>query len=135
MWLFRSGEDDEPPIILYKYAETRAGDNAVEFLDGFNGYLMCDGYSGYNKVPDAKRTACWAHVRRYLTDAIPKGRQLDYAQPAVQGVFYINQLFHLENAIKAKNTSFDAIKKARLKKEQPIVEGFLSWVDQLLIVK
>ena len=130
MWLFRSGEDGEPPIILYKYAETRAGDNAVEFLDGFKGYLMCDGYSGYNKVPDAKRTACWAHVRRYLTDAIPKGRQLDYAQPAVQGVFYINQLFHLEDVIKAKHTSFDAIKKARLKKEQPIVEGFLSWVDQ-----
>ena len=130
MWLFRSGEYGEPPIILYKYAETRAGDNAVEFLDGFKGYLMCDGYSGYNKVPDSKRTACWAHVRRYLTDAIPKGRQLDYAQPAVQGVFYINQLFHLEDVIKAKNTSFDAIKKARLKKEQPIVEGFLSWVDQ-----
>lgn len=130
MWLFRSGEDGEPPIILYKYAETRAGDNAVEFLDGFKGYLMCDGYSGYNKVPNAKRTACWAHVRRYLTDAIPKGRQLDYAQPAVQGVFYINQLFYLEDVIKAKNTSFDAIKKARLKKEQPIVEGFLSWVDQ-----
>lgn len=130
MWLFRNGEDGEPPIILYKYAETRAGDNAVEFLDGFKGYLMCDGYSGYNKVPNAKRTACWAHVRRYLTDAIPKGRQLDYAQPAVQGVFYINQLFHLEDVIKAKNTSFDAIKKARLKKEQPIVEGFLSWVDQ-----
>ena len=130
MWLFHSGEDGEPPIILYKYAETRAGDNAVEFLDGFKGYLMCNGYSGYNKVPDAKRTACWAHVRRYLTDAIPKGRQLDYAQPAVQGVFYINQLFHLEDVIKAKNTSFDAIRKARLKKEQPIVEGFLSWVDQ-----
>ena len=43
---------------------------------------MCDGYSGYNKVPDAKRTACWAHIRRYLTDAIPKGKQLDYTQPS-----------------------------------------------------
>ena len=130
MWLFRSGEDGGPPIILYKYAETRAGDNAVEFLSGFKGYLMCDGYSGYNKIPDARRTACWAHVRRYLTDAIPKGKQLDYAQPAVQGMIYINQLFQLEDAIKAKSTSFDAIKKARIKKEQPIVEGFLSWVDQ-----
>ena len=25
MWLFRSGEDGGPPIILYKYSETRAG--------------------------------------------------------------------------------------------------------------
>ena len=80
MWLFRSGEDGGPPIILYKYSETRAGDNAVDFLHGFKGYLMCDGYSGYNKVPDAKRTACWAHIRRYLTDAIPKGKALDYTQ-------------------------------------------------------
>lgn len=129
MWLFRSGEDGGPPIILYKYSETRAGDNAVEFLHGFKGYLMCDGYSGYNKVPDAKRTACWAHIRRYLTDAIPKGKELDYAQPSVQGIMYINQLFHLEDMIKAKYTSFDAIKKARLEKEKPIVEGFLSWLD------
>ena len=85
MWLFRSGEDEGPPIILYKYAPTRAGDNAVEFLEGYSGYLMCDGYSGYNKVPDAKRTACWAHIRRYLIDAIPKGKQPDYTQPSVQG--------------------------------------------------
>ena len=130
MWLFRSGEDGLPPIILYKYSETRAGDNAVDFLQGYKGYLMCDGYSGYNKVPDAKRTACWAHIRRYLTDAIPKGKALDYTQPSVQGVMYINQLFHLEDVIKAKYTSFDAIKKARLEKEKPVVEGFLSWLDQ-----
>ena len=130
MWLFRSGEDGLPPIILYKYSETRAGENAVDFLRGFKGYLMCDGYSGYNKVPDAKRTACWAHIRRYLTDAIPKGKALDYTQPSVQGVMYINQLFHLEDIIKAKHTSFDAIKKAHLEKEKPVVEGFLSWLDQ-----
>ena len=91
---------------------------------------MCDGYSGYNKVPDAKRTACWAHIRRYLTDAIPKGKALDYTQPSVQGMLYINQLFHLEDVIRSKYSSFDAIKKARLEKEKPVVEGFLSWLDQ-----
>ena len=130
MWLFRSGEDGGIPIILYKYSPTRAGDNAVEFLQEFNGYLMCDGYSGYNKVSNAKRTACWAHIKRYLTDAIPKGKQLDYTQPSVQGMMYINQLFHLEDVIKAEHSSFDAIKKARLEKEKPIVEGFLSWLDK-----
>ncbi len=130
MWLFRSGEDGGIPIILYKYSPTRAGDNAVEFLQEFKGYLMCDGYSGYNKVSNAKRTACWAHIRRYLTDAIPKGKQLDYTQPSVQGMMYINQLFHLEDVIKAEHSSFDAIKKARLEKEKPIVEGFLSWLDK-----
>ena len=130
MWLFRSGEDGGPPIIFYKYSETRAGDNAANFLHGFKGYLMCDGYSGYNKVPDAKRTACWAHIRRYLTDAIPKGKALDYTQPSVQGMLYINKLLHMKNVIKTNYSSFDAIKKARLEKEKPVVEGFLSWLDQ-----
>lgn len=131
MWLFRSGEDGGPPILLYKYSPTRAGDNAVEFLDGFSGYLMCDGYSGYNKVPAAKRTACWAHIRRYLIDAIPKGKQLDYTQPSVQGVMYVNRLFELEDKIWQKHAGdYEAIRKARLEKEKPVVDGFLSWLKQ-----
>ena len=130
MWLFRSGEDDGVPIILYKYSETRAGDTAVDFLDGFQGYLMCDGYSGYNKVKTAKRLACWAHIRRYLIDAIPKGKQLDYTQPAVQGVMYTNQLFDKEDKIRQKYKSPDAIKEARLSQEKPVMEGFLSWLEK-----
>ena len=130
MWLFRSGEDGDFPIIIYKYSETRAGDTAVDFLDGFRGYLMCDGYSGYNKVKTAKRLACWAHIRRYLIDAIPKGKQLDYAQPAVQGVMYTNQLFDIEDKIRQKYKTFDAIKEARLKQEKLIIEGFLSWLER-----
>ena len=130
MWLFRSGEDGEVPIIIYKYSETRAGDTAVDFLDGFKGYLMCDGYSGYNKVKSAKRLACWAHIRRYLIDAIPKGKQFDYTQPSVQGVMYINQLFDKEDKIWQKYKTFDAIKEARLVQEKPIIEGFLAWLDK-----
>ena len=131
MWLFRSGEDEGPPIILYKYAPTRAGDNAVEFLEGYSGYLMCDGYSGYNKVPDVKRTACWAHIRRYLIDAIPKGKHLDYTQPSVQGVMYVNRLFEMEDKIRKKHAGdYEAIRKARLEKEKPVIDGFLSWLEQ-----
>lgn len=53
------------------------------YINGFKGYLECDGYQGYNMVPDIK-CCCWAHVRRYLIDAIPKGRQYDYTDLAVQ---------------------------------------------------
>ena len=130
MWIFRTGEDTGPPIILYHYSETRAGDTAVDFLEDFEGYLMCDGYSGYNKVKKAKRTSCWAHVRRYLIDAIPKGKQFDYTQPAVQGLKYVQELFALEDKIHAKYTKPDDIKNARLKKELPYLEGFWSWLDQ-----
>lgn len=130
MWLFRTGEDGGAPIVIYQYSQTRAGQNAVEFLGNFQGYLMCDGYSGYNKLKAAVRTACWAHIRRYLTDTIPKGKQLDYTQPAVQGVMYVNHLFHLEDEIKRSCKSFDAIKETRLEKEEPIIEAFLTWLDK-----
>lgn len=131
MWLFRTGEDGEVPIILYKYSPTRAGETATDFLDGYSGYLMCDGYSGYNKMRSAKRLACWAHLRRYFYDAIPKGKKGDFSIPAVQGVLYCDKLFELERNIKSKHISFDSIKKARLEKEKPVLEAFWSWFDAL----
>ena len=128
MWLYRTGEDGGYPIIVYKYSPTRAGENAAEFLEKFQGYLMCDGYSGYNRVIGATRTACFAHIRRYLTEAVPKGKELDYAHPAVQGVMYINHLFRLEEKIKKSCNTFESIKEARLEKEKPVLEAFLSWL-------
>ncbi len=99
MWVFRTGEFDKEQIVLFHYSPTRAGDTAKEFLEGFTGYLMTDGYSGYNKLKNCTRTSCWAYVRRYLIDAIPKGKEYDYAQPAVQGLAYVNKLFNMERFI------------------------------------
>ena len=106
MWLFRTGEDGQPVILLYGYTPTRSGNNAADFLDGFQGYLETDGYQGYNKVSGIKRCSCWAHIRRYFVDAIPKGKQLDYNQPAVQGVHYCDRLARLESTI-TSNTFFE----------------------------
>ena len=73
MWLFRSGEDGLPVIILYGYTPTRSGDNAAEFLQGFQGYLEADGYQGYNKVPGIRRCSCWSHYSRSIViPVIPK---------------------------------------------------------------
>ena len=106
MWLFRSGEDGLPPILLYHYTETRAKFHAASFLQGFSGYLETDGYQGYNNLPDIKRCSCWAHVRRYFTDAIPKGKEYDYSLPAEQR------------------------KQFRLEKEKPILDAFWNWLEQ-----
>ena len=132
MWLFRSGEDGLPPIILYQYTETRNGDHASDFLNGFVGYLATDGYQGYNKVPGIKRCSCWAHIRRYFIDAIPKGKQYDYSQPAVQGVQYCDRLFRIEDYINSKYPDdYEKRKQLRLEKEKPILEAFWSWLESL----
>ena len=102
MWLLRSGEDGFLEIILYSYSLTRSGSHAKEFLEGYHGYLETDGYQGYNSLSDIKRCSCWAHIRRYFIDAVPKGKQYDYSQPAVQGVQYCNRLFAIEDSINKK---------------------------------
>ncbi len=80
-WLIRTGEDGQNPIVLYNYTPTRAGENARQFLKGIEPgfYLMADGYQGYNKVKETKRCCCWANIRRYLLEAIPKGQEKDYS--------------------------------------------------------
>lgn len=135
MWVFRTGEDGGNPIILYHYTETRAGYNAADFLGDYSGYFMSDGYGGYNSLPHAKRCSCYAHVRRYLLDAIPKGKKDDYSEPAVQGYLYVEKLFIEEKRIRAKYKSPDSIRDARNKKERPILDAFFAWVDSQKPVK
>lgn len=129
MWLYRTGEDGLPPIVLYKYTETRAKFNAKEFLKGFKGYLETDGYQGYNNLPDIKRCCCWAHLRRYFVEAVPKGKELDYSDPAAQAVQYCNRLFEYERQSKLKKHTSQQRKEYRLQKEKPILDAFWTWVS------
>lgn len=131
MWLFRSGEDGLPPIILYHYTETRAKYNAVSFLEGFSkGYLETDGYQGYNNLPGIKRCSCWAHTRRYFIEAVPKGKEYDYSNPAVQGVQFCSKLFDYERISQSKKHSFEQRKEYRLEKEKPVLDAFWIWLEQ-----
>ena len=131
IWLMRSGEDRLPPIILYHYTETRAGGNAADFLDGIDegSYVMVDAYSGYNRLKKIRRCCCYAHIRRYLMEAIPKGHEKDYSHPAVQGVLYCNKLFEYERSYKEKGLSYAQVYKRRQKDAKPVVEGFMRWLD------
>lgn len=133
LWVVRTGEDELNPIILYNYTPTRAGENAKQFLKGIKPgfYLMADAYQGYNKVNETKRCCCYAHIRRYLLEAIPKGHEKDYTHPAVQGLLYCNKLFEYERTYKEKGLSYKQIGNLRLKDQKPIVEGFLAWVNQV----
>lgn len=131
VWLIRSGEDGLFPIILYHYSTTRKGQNAADFLKGAEPgyYLMVDGYKGYNKLNDENRCSCYAHIRRYLIQAIPKGHEKDFTEPAVQGVLYCDKLFEYERSYKEKGLSPKQIYNRRLKDQKPVIEAFLLWVD------
>ena len=130
MWLFRSGEDGLPPLILYRYTETRAKFNAEDFLRGFKGYLMTDGYQGYNNLPGIVREACWAHIRRKFCDAIPAGKKDDLSEPAVQGVQYCDKLFAIERYCRENKFTHEQRHGFRNKKAPLILEAFWNWLDK-----
>lgn len=130
MWLFRSGEDGLPDIVLYQYTETRAKFHAAEFLKGFRGYLETDCYQGYNNLPGIKRCCCFTHLRRYFVEAVPKGKELDYGNPAAQGVQYINRLFEQERYSAAQKHTPEQRYAYRLEKEKPILDAFWTWLSQ-----
>lgn len=94
-------------------------------------YLMTDGFQRYNKVKNVNRCTCWVHIRRYLLEAISKGQDKDYSNPAVQRVIYSNKLFEYERSYKEKGVSHKQIKDRRLKDQGSVIEGFLSWPKQL----
>lgn len=126
LWLYRTGKEG-PPIILYDYQETRAGENPKNFLDGFKGYLQVDGYAGYHKVPNVTLVGCWAHSRRLFTDAL-KSLPANSTKPvtATEGLNFCNQLFAIERKLKELDSKdrYDE----RLKQSKPVLDAFLSWL-------
>lgn len=154
MWIYLSGNDGLPPIILYEYQPGRKGEYAKNFLEGFSGLLECDGYTGYNSVENATLVCCLAHCRRYFYEAIPAARRrkmklLDINSPeeipeeaadpekakeekripAEIGLGYCNQLFRIERTL--KELSAQERKSRRLDLEVPVWEGFWIWLDTL----
>ena len=91
MWVYCTDK-----IKLYQYTQTRNGENAVSFLNGYTGYLVCDGYDGYNKLKDITRCECWAHARRKFYEALPTDEEIRKTSRANEGFERINKIFALE---------------------------------------
>lgn len=75
MWIYLSGSDGLPGIVLYDYRPGRGGENPIEFLSGFKGLLHCDGYSAYGRIEDVVLVCCLAHCRRKFYEDVPTGRR------------------------------------------------------------
>src|SRR5690554_67962 len=50
MWVYTSSKNSTKLIRVFEYKEGRSGSNASNFLQGYEGYLHTDGFSGYGKV-------------------------------------------------------------------------------------
>lgn len=119
MWVYAGETAAGKNISLFEYSPTRNGDNAVNFLGDYSGYFVCDGYDGYNKLTEAVRCGCWAHVRRKFVDALrnkPKKKEEPETLPppedkepesaSEKAIWYINRLFALEHTYNGEEPEY-----------------------------
>jgi transposase len=127
MWMYRTGRDG-PHIVLYDYQTTRAAKHAGRFLSGYTGWLQTDGYSGYDAVQGIRQAGCWAHARRYFTNALavlPK--ELKNAPCASrEGLAFCNRLFDVERGLAEVDDA--ARLAARQELCPPILDAFHDWL-------
>ncbi|MDP2562992.1 IS66 family transposase, partial [Psychrobium sp. 1_MG-2023] len=128
MWVYRSNEMSQQPVVIYDYQPGRSRENLKSFLHGFEGYLQCDGYSVYDNVDGITPVGCWAHARRKYNDALKaekknKGR-------AHKAISFISKLYQLENQAKAKGLSIEERYQLRQEKAQPVLDDFKEWLDK-----
>ena len=101
MWV-QTGGPPGRPVVLYDYDQSRSSAVPVRLLEGYQGYLMTDGYDGYNALirgGGIDHMACWAHVRRRFVDAVrvqPKGKR----GRADEAVAFIGKLYAIERTYK-----------------------------------
>lgn len=133
MWVYKTGQHGgAPPAVLYDYQKTRKADHPREFLSGYKGVVVCDGYQVYHKLekerPEELMTAgCWAHARRRFANICKSlGKKASKDTLAVLALEQIAGIYHADNKLA------DFLPKERLERRRllvaPLVEAFFAWV-------
>jgi len=134
MWVQTGGPPDKP-VVLYDYDRSRSAAVPIRLLEGYKGYLMTDGYDGYNALErggDIIRLACWAHVRRRFVEAVrvqPKGKRglADEAAAMIGKLYGVEREFKDASdedryaARQSRSVLILAELQAWLQKNQPLV--------------
>lgn len=120
--------DNNNPYVAYTFSLTREGKEPRRFLQGFQGYLQADAYSGYDEVYSNGRVievACMAHCRRYWWEA----KETD-SRRAHEAISYIARLYTLENQFEKTQLTGEALRAARQQHSVPILAAFEIWLKK-----
>ena len=128
MWVYSSAKRADIQLRCFEYRESRSGKWAKTFLEGFSGVLITDGYSGYNKVQEAERAGCWAHMRRKWLEAMPEGADAKTCK-AAEGYEFCNRLFELEHQFEELTAEERLIQ--RKEKSGPVLEAYWKWLNTI----
>jgi hypothetical protein len=125
LWAYRSNVlETGPPIVVFDYQTSRAGQHARNFLSGWRGHLMVDDFGGYKALfqNGVTELGCLAHARR-------KFFELNAAQAnpiAQEALARIAALY----AIEAQGVGMTMTARTQLRQEQalPLVQSMQDWL-------
>lgn len=126
MWVYRSGQFAQHPVVIYDYQPGRGHEHPEAFLAGYTEYLQCDGYRAYGCLENITVSGCWAHARRKFNEAL-------IAQPKKTGkanvaISTIQKLYAIEK--RTKSLPPNERQKIREKEAIPILDKFKTWLDE-----
>lgn len=134
LWVYarddRPWQGLDPPAALYRYTPDRKGERPRAHLQGFEGYVQADGYSGFAQLYEAKgerpanlEVGCWAHVRRKFYD-VQVATQSPIALEAVQR---IARLYAIEEAARGKPPT--QRRSLRQERSRPQLDALKAWLE------
>jgi transposase len=139
MWIFRGGPSDKAALV-YQYHPTRCGQVPKDYLNGYQGYVQTDGYSGYDALGVQKgiiHVGCWAHVRRKFFEVVQarqqNGRQKSKTGSGDVALSYIKRLYRVESIAKEQEYSPEQIQKLRQEQAKPILDEFKVWLEKRFV--
>jgi transposase len=127
LWVYIGGPLKDPPLVVYDYTRTRSQQGPHAFLEGYEGFLQADAYSGYQGLYESGNiieVACMAHCRRKFYEAAIATQGNSRAHYALM---QIRKIYQVEWACKDMQ---DAQRKAyRMEYAKPILDNFKVWAE------
>ena len=129
---------DETRVQVLHEEDRRAKTKSQMWAFDHSGYIVCDGFDGYNKLTKATRCGCWAHARRKYIEALPKDKSLWKTSVAAKAIEYIDKLFALEREYAGKDADgnrtgdplpSDEKMKRRNTESKTVVDEFFEWIS------
>lgn len=128
----------EKPIYIYDFNDSRSTKNLKELLSDYKGYLVCDGYTGYDCLTKQGITIqrCMVHARRYFNDVL---KVLDNEKertksPAYKVLNLMSKLFKYEDDFKKKTlTASQIVKQRNSSAYQSVIKDLNNYIDSINI--
>ena len=137
LWIYASNANEGNPhtIYLYDYQKTRQAEHAINYLAGYSGVLVTDGYSGYHKldskVQSIRVAGCWVHARRGFAEVIKANPESAKGSVAEEAYEKITKIFHENNQFNGK-TEEERL-RGRQEIVKPKVDEFFKWASEILL--